>query len=124
MARKKCFSVKGWDFGFKSKGKTYTLKRYASVNVRKYVKIKAGASIYSGDVLYFCERMSKHNDRIKRLLGLMESQDFRCKYCNNRFMPDDLIELHHELDNNNTRTGKLEFLHDHCHKSVHGSNKV
>lgn len=67
--------------------------------------------------------MSYHNARIRRLITLMKSQNFRCSECEERFKPYDLIELHHELDNNNARTGKLRFMHRHCHDLVHGSNK-
>jgi RNA-directed DNA polymerase len=120
-AIKKCFSVKGWKFGFISEGKSYILNRHDQTLVRKYVKIKAGASIYSGEILYFCNRMSQHNARIKRLVKLMKSQDFRCDYCKLRFMPYDLIELHHVLDDDKLRTGAMKFLHRHCHDSVHGN---
>jgi len=122
-AIKKCFSVQGWKFGFRSGLKTYILKRHDQTNVRRYVKIKAGASIYSREILYFCNRMSMHNDRIKRLLGLMKSQKFKCKHCERHFMPNDLIELHHVLGETKTRTEKMEFLHKHGHDRVHGSNK-
>lgn len=118
--KKKCSSVKGWGFWFRSGSKTFILRRHDQTNVRKYVKIKAGASIYSGEILYFCNRTSMHNDRIRRLLGLMKSQEFKCKHCARHFMPDDLIELHHVLDKNKARTEKMEFLHRHCHGRVHG----
>jgi RNA-directed DNA polymerase len=114
-AIKKCFNVKGWKFGFKSGGTTYILKRHDQTLVKMYVKIKAGASIYSGEILYFCKRMSYHNARIKRLARLMKSQEYRCKLCRLRFMPNDLIELHHVLDDQKSRTGAIEFLHKHCH---------
>jgi hypothetical protein len=39
-------------------------------------------------------------------------------------MPDDLIELHHVLDVDKVKTDKLEFLHKHCHDSVHQSSKT
>lgn len=118
-AKEKCFNIKGWSFGWKSKDKTYILKRHDQTLVNKYIKIKAGASIYSGDVLYFCQRMSYHNERIKRLLGVMRSQKFKCAMCNSHFLPDDLIELHHVLYPNGGRTGKMTFLHRHCHDKEH-----
>jgi len=123
-AKKKCFSVRGWNFGFRSEGKTYTLARHDATKVRKYFKIKAGASIYSGEIMYFAERMSMNNARIKRLIGLMKSQQFSCSHCKQKFMPWDLIELHHVLDNKKVRTGKIEFQHKHCHDTVHSAPKI
>jgi RNA-directed DNA polymerase len=123
LARKKCFSIKGWKFGFIFEGKNFILNRHDQTLVKKYVKIKAGASIYSGNILYFCNRMSYHNTRIRNLVRLMKSQEFKCKQCNLRFMPYDLIELHHELNLKGKRTGKIEFVHRHCHDVIHKSSK-
>lgn len=123
LARKRCFNVKGWKFGFITEGTKFTLKRHDETTVKKYIKIKAGASIFSGNIMYFCERMSYHNTRIRRLVRLMKSQKFKCTHCNLYFMPYDLIELHHELDPNGKRTGKIEFVHRHCHDVIHKSNK-
>lgn len=95
------------------------LKRHDSTRVRKYIKIKAGASIYSEEIMYFTMRMSYHNARMKRLLNLLRSQEFRCKKCKLRFMPEDVIELHHVLDCQKERTGQIEFMHVHCHDSEH-----
>jgi RNA-directed DNA polymerase len=95
------------------------LKRHDATTVRKYIKIKAGASIYSGEIMYFATRMSYHNARMKRLFNLLKSQEFRCKKCELRFMPEDIIELHHVLDDQKKRTGQIEFLHGHCHDSKH-----
>jgi RNA-directed DNA polymerase len=95
------------------------LQRHDKTKVRKYIKIKAGASIYSGELLYFAKRMSLHNARTKRLRKLFESQDYRCAKCRLQFMPEDIIELHHVLDEKGQRTDKLQFLHGHCHDSEH-----
>ena len=123
-ARKECFSVKGkgWAFGKYIKGKPYTLKRHDQTKVRAYIKIKAGASIYDGKISYFAERMSYHNARIRRLISLMKSQKFSCSWCKAKFKPDDIIELHHVLDDLGMRTTKLEFQHKHCHDQVHGKS--
>ena len=92
------------------------LKRHDETRVLKYIKIKAGASIYSGEIMYFAERMSYHNAQMKRLLKLLKSQEFRCKKCKLRFMPDDIIELHSVLDDQKNNTGQIEFIHQHCYK--------
>jgi hypothetical protein len=69
--------------------------------------------------LYFCKRLSLHNTRIRRLNNLMKQQDYKCSLCKAYFLPTDLIELHHDLDPQRTRTGKMEFLHRHCHDLKH-----
>jgi len=118
-AKKRCFSVKGWQFGFKQKGVTYILKRHDQTKVRKYVKIKAGASIYDGKLEYFFERMSMHNARIARLRKVMVSQKHECTYCKLKFFPHDILELHHVLKQDGTRSKELQFVHGHCHDVLH-----
>jgi RNA-directed DNA polymerase len=88
--------------------------------VRKYIKIKAYASIYDGKLSYFSERMSLHNARMKRLWNLMKKQGKTCALCNLEFRPDDVIELHHVLNEEKKRTKKLQFVHGHCHDALHG----
>jgi len=121
LARKACFSVRGWQFGFRINNKLYILKRHDQTKTKNYIKIRAGASIYSGDILYFCNRMNQHNARIKRLRSLMVKQNWKCEVCKLYFMPWDVVELHHILKNG-IRSDKLQFLHGHCHDKVHSSN--
>ncbi len=122
-AKKECFSVKGWAFGFVDKdGHRWVLKRYDSTQVRRFVKIRKGASIYDGKLRYFAERMPMHNPRIKRLGGLLVSQEYKCAKCQFYLLPNDIVELHHVLDDNKVRTGEIKFVHGHCHDLIHGNN--
>lgn len=121
-AKKQCFSVQNWQFGFTQKGKIYILKRHDQTKVQKYVKIKAYASIYDGKLEYFFERMSMHNARIARLRKVMVKQKHECAYCKLRFFPNDIIELHHVLNENGIPSQELQFVHGHCHDALHGSN--
>jgi len=102
-----------------SNGKILILKRHDQTNVRNYIKIKAGASIYSGDLVYFAKRLSYHNSRVHRLHKLLKSQEYKCAYCSTLFRPDDIIELHHELSADGTRSGVIKFVHGHCHDIIH-----
>jgi len=34
-------------------------------------------------------------------------------------MPDDIIELHHVLDDSGQRTDRIQYIHGHCHDSEH-----
>lgn len=123
--KKKLFSVRGWNFGFWNEGKKYVLDRHDATNVKHWFKIKTGASIYSGDFAYFANRLSNNNRTIWRLIRLMKSQKFKCAVCQLNFRPDDVIELHHKLDESLKRKGSkdIEFVHGHCHDMLHPSRK-
>lgn len=122
-AKLKCFSVKGWHFGYINKEKTaIILDRYDKTNVRKFVKIKAGASIYDGNLIYFAKRLSLTNVRIKSLRNLIAKQKYSCSHCNLLLLPNDIIELHHILDENGNRAGEIRFVHGHCHDNIHSIN--
>ena len=91
--------------------------------MRKFVKIKPGASIYDGNLLYFAERLSYSNSRIKSLRGLFIKQNYSCSHCGLLLLPDEIIELHHVLDANLNRTEEICFVHAHCHDDIHSTDK-
>ena len=66
--------------------------------------------------------MPMHNPRIKRLGGLLVSQEYKCAKCQFYLLPNDIVELHHVLDDNKVRTGEIKFVHGHCHDLIHGNN--
>lgn len=121
-AKKRCFSVSGWKFGFIDDitNKKWVLNRYDEVKVRKHVKIKKGASIYDGRLEYFSKRLALHNPLFKRLHETLIKQDYRCAYCKAYFLPNDEIELHHVRDSNGVWLNKFQFVHSYCHDQVHG----
>lgn len=60
-AKLKCFNVKGWCFGYidQRTQKSYILSRHDQTKVRRYVKIKANASIFDETLVkYFAKRLS------------------------------------------------------------------
>jgi len=121
-ARHKCFSVKGWNFGYiNEKGKAIILDRHDETRVRKFVKVKPGASLYGGNLLYFAERLSYQHLRTKNLRSLLEKQNFSCTQRDLVFTPMDVIELHHVLDENGKRTGNIKFVHGFCHDQIHST---
>lgn len=95
------------------------LKRHDQKKVTKYVKIKAGASVYSGELMYFANRLPYHNARFKRLHGLLKKQNYECAHCKLIFKADDVVELHHVLCEDGSRGDKMMFLHGHCHDKAH-----
>merc|ERR1711933_336441 len=121
-SKQNCFSVKGWSFGFiNQEKKEFILDRHDKTRVRKFVKIKPGASFYDGNLVYFAERLSLSNIRIKNLRNLFKKQKFKCPHCKLLLTQNDVIELHHELDSSGKRTGKIAFVHGHCHDQIHSS---
>ena len=124
-AKKRCFSVSGWKFGFIDEitKKKWVLKRYDQVKVRKYVKIKKGASIFDGQLEYFSKRLALHHPLFKRLRGTLVKQNRRCAYCEVLFSPDDIIELRHVRDKNGRWLKEFQFVHGHCHDKIHGEKK-
>lgn len=122
-AKLECFSVKGWNFGYINKKKTaIILDRHDQTKVRKFVKIKANASIYDGNLIYFAKRISLTNPRIKSLRNLIVKQKYSCTHCGLLMLPNYVIELHHILDENGNRTGEIHFVHGHCHDHIHSTN--
>jgi RNA-directed DNA polymerase len=122
-AKLKCFSVKGWSFGYLEKDKPFILDRQDQTGVRKFIKIKANASIYDGNLVYFAERLSQANPRIKNLRNLFKKQNYLCAKCGLNLLPGEIIELHHSLDLNFKRTGEISSVHGHCHDPIHTTRK-
>lgn len=121
-AKRNCFSVKGWKFGYidRKTNKPMVLSRHDQMKVRKHVKVKPGASIYDSSLaLYFAKRMPLSHPRSKNLIGIFVKQKYSCPVCENTFRPDGLIELHHVLDKRGKRTGELQWVHAHCHDQIH-----
>ena len=61
-------------------------------------KIKAGASIYYENLVYFAQCLSQENPRIKTLRNLFKKQGSSCSHCNLCMLPSDIIKLHHQLN--------------------------
>lgn len=60
---------------------------------------------------------------MKNLRGLVKKQNYLCSHCSSLLLPDEVIELHHVLDENMSRTGEICFVHAHCHDSIHSTDK-
>jgi RNA-directed DNA polymerase len=121
-AIRKCWSISGWKFGAVIEGKQYVLKRHDETKVRRYIKIRPGASIYDGQILYFSERLSKHNQRFARLRGVLKAQEYRCSVCGLALKPTDVIEMHHITPTSKgggNNADNLSFVHGHCHDELH-----
>jgi RNA-directed DNA polymerase len=122
IAYKTCFSVRGWTFSAREKGKILILPRHDQTRMRNYVKVKKEASIYDKNLtMYWAKRLSQHNSRFRRMKGLLNKQEYTCNICKNIFSANDCIELHHTLNDKGIRTGEYTFVHSHCHDQIHSS---
>jgi len=70
-------------------------------------------------MVIFC--ISQTGYRTKNLRSLLKKQNFSCAQCGFVFAPTDIIELHHVLDTNGKKTGKIEFIHGFCHDPIHST---
>ena len=115
-AKKKCWSVSGWKFGFKIKNQTFVLIRHDQTRVHKHLKIQSNASIYDNQLVYFAKRIPLTNSRIKQFSGLLKKQGYKCSNCNNLFKPTDTIKICNVVNKVfNTKT--LTLLHNFCYTS-------
>ena len=69
--------------------------------------------------LYFARRLPSTHPRSKNLKGIFEKQKYSCPVCGLLFKSDNIYELHHVLDANKNRTGKLQWAHAHCHDQIY-----
>lgn len=117
-----------WSLGYVrgTDGQIILLKRHDQTKTRNHIKIRQGASIYDGHLIYFAKRLSLGNSRIKRLNRLLKSQGHRCKICGLLFLPTDILELHHVVPNypgqeGETTRQRLQWVHGHCHNQIHST---
>jgi len=111
-----------WIFGLKS-GRL-TLRTHSMTKIVRHVKVKGEKCPFDGDWTYWASRQAYYPGVSPWLATVLKRQKGKCKHCGMLFMPDDLIETHHQLNAEGKRTGKLDALHRHCHDKVHGSRKA
>ena len=91
---------KKWVFAKKEKGyKPYRLLEHDEFECssNKYVKVKADASPYNGNLVYWSTRMGRYPDIPNRKSRLFCQQKGICNWCNLKFCEDDIIEEDHIL---------------------------
>jgi len=116
-------------FGLTQKdGRIMQLMRHDSVKVRVITKVKAGCSIYDGDIKYWAGRMKQQaKSGLEKLLLIR--QDYCCSACG---LPFSLVdtkeprEIHHIVPK--SKGGKhqidnLTLVHGYCHDQIHNKSK-
>lgn len=84
----------------------------------EYQKVKGEASPFDADQIYWAKRLTTNNTYNTRVTKLLKSQKGKCKWCNEQFLFDDVLEVDHIIPR--TKGGKdtyqnLQLLHRHCH---------
>lgn len=102
-----------------SKPRTAFLPKVQWIKSEKYVKVKATASVYDGNHVYWATRASMHSPYSTRVKNLLMQQNRRCGYCKAPFTITDFMEIDHKIPQ--FKGGRdvyenLQLLHAYCHK--------
>ena len=102
----------------KGKVKENFLPKMVWVHSLQYIKIKASASPYDGNHLYWAQRTEKYSGFNHRVSKLIKLQKGCCNMCGEYFTPMDNIEVDHitpRSKGGSDRYQNLQALHKHCH---------
>lgn len=93
-----------------------------SYSENRHVNVQGTRSPYDGNLIYWCERNSKHYDGLTA--QLLKKQDYRCGYCECKLTDDERVHLHH-IDGNhaNWKVKNLIVVHESCHDYIHMGKK-
>lgn len=115
---RKYWLLPNWTFAVKDGP---ALARHETMKIVRHVKVKGTASPFNGEFAYWSSRMGHYPGISPWIARLLKQQKGKCPHCENYFMPDDLMEIHHRDGNHQNGAEKnLEVLHRHCHDFIHG----
>lgn len=104
---------------------TFATKESVMVNhidysypLSEYKKVRGDASPFETDQIYWAKRLATNNVYNKRVTILLKAQKGICKWCNEQFYHDEILEVDHIIPI--SQGGKdvyknLQLLHRHCH---------
>jgi RNA-directed DNA polymerase len=95
-------------------------KAFPAVSARlgRHVVVKADASPFNGDLLFWSRRYSKRYEGTRA--KLLKRQHFRCGYCGFQFIGNELMQVHHQDGNHNHgKLSNLMAVHQSCHNTIH-----
>jgi RNA-directed DNA polymerase len=92
---------------------------HVRTKIVRHIKVAGTRSPFDGNWTYWASRQSYYPGVTLWLAMVLKRQMGKCLHCGLLFMPNDLIETHHQLDAEGKRTGKMDALHRHCHDVVH-----
>lgn len=89
-----------------------------SYSEHKFFNVLGSKSPYDGDVVYWSKRNSKLYDGATA--KTLKKQQFKCSHCNQGFIDNQTVQLHHvDGNHNNWKPTNLAALHQSCHDLVH-----
>lgn len=117
----------GWTF---AASETMRLQSYATIPIKRHVKVQGRKSPYDGTLVYWVQRLKDHPLTKTRTAFLLRLQQGRCAFCGLTFKHEDLLEIDHIIPRRlggDDRLMNLQLLHRHCHdrKTAHdGSHQA
>ncbi len=102
---------------FQTKEGVYLIK-HSETKILRHTLVRPEASPYDGNWTYWSTRRGKYPETPTRVAKLLKKQKGRCAFCNQNFLPEDLIEIDHIVPK--SKGGKDSYknyqaLHRHCH---------
>ncbi len=110
--------TRNWVFKTEVKSKTYTLNKHSDTKIVRHVKVKGTKHIFDGDTIYWVKRGQKDPTLSTMVQKLLKSQDGKCRWCNQEFRYEDIMEIDHikpRKDGGKDVYLNLQLLHGHCH---------
>lgn len=85
----------------------------------RHLKVRADASIFDGNLLYWASRLGRHPELPASRANLLKRQKGRCAWCGLFFTAmDDVMEVDHKVPRSHGGTDlthNRQLLHGHCH---------
>jgi RNA-directed DNA polymerase len=109
-----------WNFGWKEGNHVHLATTLYEFTFVKHIKIDGNRSPYDGDWMYWVKRRGTHPLCPKDIKIGLKQQEGKCHHCNEPFLTEDKIEVHH-IDGNreNNRNNNKCLVHRHCHDEIH-----
>ena len=95
-----------------------SLTKHKDIKAQRHTLIKGNKSPYDGDWTYWSKRQGTYPETPTRVAKLIKKQKGKCNYCQQSFMPDDIVEIDHIIPKSNggkEEYTNLQLLHRHCH---------
>lgn len=102
----------------KSKPVTNFLPKISWIVSRKFIKVKAKASVYDGNEVYWTLRNPKYGIYSTRVKNLLTRQKGKCSICNCEFITADSMEVDHIIPRSkggSDQSKNLQLVHRQCH---------